>query len=412
MVILLVSLLDGMVITVDVLTIAQIFLALKVMFQLPILMVMILLNLMGTFGIRLYHERKCNITFYIISFLLLFFYLVYFLSFLFLCCFFNLVHLSFSFYVVFLILFIIPFPFMFSFFSPCSPFTIPFPFPSLFSFSHYRCGKEYDLSVWAQLLNNTGKEYLVEACHWGDNNPNSTWCPFSYYRSSGDIRANYGSIVGNLQSVIPLAQQNLSYPSCWAFPDALEIGVYNGPGGPTGDSGLSYIEARSQMGAWCVTSSPLILGIDMTNNTAMDQVWDIITNTEAIAINKAYYGYSGNLFNESGIKVQLPIPGNAGVARSPKHRTPDMVEVAQIQMFSKPLNATSSAGMFFTFKYILVVFFFSLLFYFLSLSLSFFSFFFFSSSCYESWYNNTICNCTICYNSKFPIYSRCTNLCT
>ena len=170
----------------------------------------------------------------------------------------------------------------------------------------------------------------------------ATWCPWSYYRSSGDIRANYGSIVGNLQSVIPLAAKNLSYSGCWAFPDALEVGVYNGPGGPGGDSGLSYAEARSHFAAWCVTSSPLVLGIDMTNATAMDSVWDIITNTEAIAVNQAYIGSSGGLYNETGAQLRLAIPGVAA-ARSPAHRTPSQVTVATFQYFAKPISATSVA---------------------------------------------------------------------
>jgi hypothetical protein len=65
--------------------------------------------------------------------------------------------------------------------------------------THTGCGKQYDLDLWAGLLNSTGRPYLIENCHWGDTIPNATWCPWSYYRSSGDIRANYGSIMGNLQ---------------------------------------------------------------------------------------------------------------------------------------------------------------------------------------------------------------------
>jgi hypothetical protein len=63
----------------------------------------------------------------------------------------------------------------------------------------------------------------VENCHWGLTLPNATWCPWTYYRSSGDIRAEYASIVSNLNSVPPLAAQNLSTPECWAYPDMLEV---------------------------------------------------------------------------------------------------------------------------------------------------------------------------------------------
>ena len=50
------------------------------------------------------------------------------------------------------------------------------------------------------------------------------WCPFSFYRSSLDIRVDYGGIFGvNLQTVIPLAAEGLSYPGCRAYPDMLEV---------------------------------------------------------------------------------------------------------------------------------------------------------------------------------------------
>jgi alpha-galactosidase len=82
------------------------------------------------------------------------------------------------------------------------------------------CGGERDLTQYAALFNATGKSILIENCHWGGTIPNATWCPWNYYRSSGDIRASYDSVVGNLQTTIPLAAQNLSTPGCWAYPDS------------------------------------------------------------------------------------------------------------------------------------------------------------------------------------------------
>ena len=46
-------------------------------------------------------------------------------------------------------------------------------------------------------------------------------------------------------------------------------------------------EDRSHFGAWCVSSSPLILGLDLTDSEKVDGVWDLITNREAIAVNQA-----------------------------------------------------------------------------------------------------------------------------
>lgn len=218
-----------------------------------------------------------------------------------------------------------------------------------FGYESYKldgCAKEYNLTLWADLLNATGRAFLIENCHWGYTLPTATYCPWSYYRSSGDIRANYGAVVNNLQTVVPLATQNLSYPNCWAFPDALEVGVYNGPGGTGGDSGLSYAEARSHFGAWCVVSSPLILGIDTTNATAMDAVWDIITNNETIAVNQAYYGTSGNMYTQASATVDIAIPAPARPSRSAEFgglEDPSSVTVAAWQLFAKPLSATSVA---------------------------------------------------------------------
>ena len=43
------------------------------------------------------------------------------------------------------------------------------------------------------------------------------------YRTSGDVRARYSSVVGNLKTTAFYATNNLSYPGCWAYPDMLEV---------------------------------------------------------------------------------------------------------------------------------------------------------------------------------------------
>ena len=78
------------------------------------------------------------------------------------------------------------------------------------------CGAQRDLDLYASLFNATGKAILIENCHWGGTVPNATWCPWNYFRTSGDVRANYGSIVGNLQTTIQWAKTGLSAPGCWA----------------------------------------------------------------------------------------------------------------------------------------------------------------------------------------------------
>mmetsp|Transcript_62276 Transcript_62276/g.131662 ORF Transcript_62276/g.131662 Transcript_62276/m.131662 type:complete len:436 (+) Transcript_62276:88-1395(+) len=167
------------------------------------------------------------------------------------------------------------------------------------------CGKQLDLDKWSSLINASGRKVMIENCHWGNTVPNATWCPWNFFRTSGDVRAAYGSVVSNLQTTVQWAQKGLSKPGCWGYPDMLEVGCKHGPGGAS-DKGLSFVEARSHFGAWCIVSSPLTLSHDVNNDTIMDEVWPIISNTEAIAINQAWAGHSGSPFKEGPEIVTLP----------------------------------------------------------------------------------------------------------
>ena len=60
-------------------------------------------------------------------------------------------------------------------------------------------------------------------------------------------------------------------------PDMLEVGRVM-----AGDRNWN----RAHFGAWVVTSSPLILGMDLHNNTIIDSVIEFVTNPEAIAVNQ------------------------------------------------------------------------------------------------------------------------------
>lgn len=78
----------------------------------------------------------------------------------------------------------------------------------------------------------------------------------------------------------------------------LQVGCQHGPGGAA-DPGLSFEETRSHFGAWAIVSSPLTLSHDVTNDTVTAQIWDIISNTEVLAVNQAYVGDSGGKYDES-----------------------------------------------------------------------------------------------------------------
>ena len=105
-------------------------------------------------------------------------------------------------------------------YSPLTPPAPPCPPP--------RCHRvQTDLQLYDDLIKATpptgGRSaIMVENCHWGSKvpfKPNATWCPWNFYRTSGDVRARYSSVVGNLQTTGKYAASNLSYPGCWAYPD-------------------------------------------------------------------------------------------------------------------------------------------------------------------------------------------------
>jgi alpha-galactosidase len=64
--------------------------------------------------------------------------------------------------------------------------------------------------------------------------------------------------------------------------DMMEVGNLRGP--------LAINESRSHFGAWAIVSSPLILGLDITNQTNLDSVWPFLSSSEAIAVNQAWDG--------------------------------------------------------------------------------------------------------------------------
>eukprot|EP00463_Aulacantha_scolymantha_P002806 TRINITY_DN354_c0_g1_i2.p1 TRINITY_DN354_c0_g1~~TRINITY_DN354_c0_g1_i2.p1 ORF type:complete len:275 (+),score=54.55 TRINITY_DN354_c0_g1_i2:496-1320(+) len=163
------------------------------------------------------------------------------------------------------------------------------------------CGQFRNLTWWYNLINATGREVLIENCHWGGTVPNSTGgdapctgttpignCPYNFYRTSGDIRNNWNSMTKNLhtttkfQGVVPLSR-----PGQWAYPDMMEVGRM-----------ANHAEDRTHFGAWAITSSPLILGYDLNDESVTDKVWDIISNQEVIAVNQQWEGHPGRLVME------------------------------------------------------------------------------------------------------------------
>ena len=195
------------------------------------------------------------------------------------------------------------------------------------------CGNETDLRVWNKYLEQYtigSSPILVENCHGEDKNfkPNRTLppaqgCPYHFYRTSHDVRNHYPSIMYNLGTVESYRETNSSYPGCWAYPDMLQVGVKR-------PDGLSLEETRSHFGGWAIVSSPLILSHDVNDDAVTDQIWDIISNCEVLAVNQAYFGDSGGIYDASNETIILQYK---------KFQT----EVPIYQYLSKPLGVNKVA---------------------------------------------------------------------
>jgi len=174
------------------------------------------------------------------------------------------------------------------------------------------CGGETNLTLVDAHIRAAGKAIMVENCHWGSKKPfkpdptlpPEQGCPWNFYRTSGDVRASYASVMHNLGTVFPLHKANLSYPGCWAYPDMLQVGCKHGPGG-SHDPGLSLEETRSHFGSWAIVSSPLTLSHDVNDPNVTERVWPIISNKLALKINQAYVGNSGGVYYQAEEMVEL-----------------------------------------------------------------------------------------------------------
>ena len=83
------------------------------------------------------------------------------------------------------------------------------------------CGSQLDLQLYDDLIKATGKAIMVENCHWGSAvpfEPTLDWCPWNFFRTSGDVRATYSSILENLETTYKYADTLLSRPGCWVRP--------------------------------------------------------------------------------------------------------------------------------------------------------------------------------------------------
>ncbi|MEU5725947.1 NPCBM/NEW2 domain-containing protein [Micromonospora sp. NPDC047738] len=135
-------------------------------------------------------------------------------------------------------------------------------------------------TVMAEALAATGRPIVYSICEWGANRPGEWAAELGHYwRTTGDISDNWGSVVSILDQQVGL--EKYSGPSAWNDPDMLEVG----------NGGMSTTEYRSHMSLWSLLNAPLIAGNDLRNMNATTLA--LLADPDVIAVNQDWAGVQG-----------------------------------------------------------------------------------------------------------------------
>lgn len=111
------------------------------------------------------------------------------------------------------------------------------------------------------------------------------------WRISGDIRANFASILKIIDSSVNLYKY--ASPGHYNDMDMLQVG-----------RGMSYDEDKTHFSMWCMLNSPLLAGNDL--RTMSKQTIEILTNRELIELNQdKAFKQAQRVFKEGDIEIWL-----------------------------------------------------------------------------------------------------------
>lgn len=213
-------------------------------------------------------------------------------------------------------------------------------------------GPSHNITEWALALqkaaSSAGKTQgvVIENCL----NKNPTYildkpedCPFNHYRTGPDNAPDfYGGLWRIWYWTLPYLRVTsptpASRPRCWAYPDMLGIGApaYGSSAWSNarskGCANMTIEEERSLFANWAIISSPLILGLDVRNDSEVMKYWPIIANQRALEINAAWVGSAGTLLKASQSMHNRTVQIGATCEALPRS-----VEMPDWLMYAKPL---------------------------------------------------------------------------
>jgi len=167
-------------------------------------------------------------------------------------------------------------------------------------------------------IDNAGRDVNFNICRWQFP---GTWVTTlaDSWRMSNDINFTPGS-KAKWRSVIGIINQN-KYLAQYA-----SLGHYNDMDMLEVGRGMSFEEDKSHFTMWCILSSPLALGCDMTKMSSETKA--ILTNKEIIALNQDLAGLQAHLIYEND-SVQI-------WAKNMKDRQSKEFAVAMLNLSVRP----------------------------------------------------------------------------
>ena len=144
-------------------------------------------------------------------------------------------------------------------------------------------------STMSKALRAAGRPVVFSLCEWGTDKPWEWAADIGHlWRTTGDITDCYDCqevySLGFLQ-ILEMQEGLEKYagPGHWNDPDMLEVG----------NPGLTLTESRTHFSLWCMLAAPLMAGNDL--RIMSDEILDILTNLEMIAIDQDPLGKQGYL---------------------------------------------------------------------------------------------------------------------
>lgn len=127
-------------------------------------------------------------------------------------------------------------------------------------------------AIWQAILATGRTDVRYNVCRWAYP---GTWIHdvSTSWRTTGDINASWGSVKSIIDENLCLSAY--CFDGHYNDMDMLEVG-----------RGLSVEEDKTHFGMWCIMSSPLLIGCDLTALTVSGRVTKLLTNPDLIALNQ------------------------------------------------------------------------------------------------------------------------------